>query len=68
MILWALAARLRVRYGTRWSETVPIAKRFCWYGQVFVGGFAIFTAVGGTLLQLLGVFRNCFCSVSSIPV
>ncbi|KAI0508629.1 hypothetical protein F5B22DRAFT_386046 [Xylaria bambusicola] len=63
MILWSLAARLRVKYGNRWSVTVPIAKRFCWYGQVFVGGFAIFAAVGGTLLQLLGVFRNCLCSV-----
>ncbi|KAI0964887.1 hypothetical protein F4678DRAFT_477037 [Xylaria arbuscula] len=63
MILWSLAARLRVKYGTRWSEAAPIAKRFCWYGQVVVGFFAIFAAVGGTILQLLGVYRNCLCQV-----
>ncbi|KAI1272904.1 hypothetical protein F5Y07DRAFT_279075 [Xylaria sp. FL0933] len=63
MILWALAARLRVKYGTRWSRIAPIAKRFCWYGQVFVGFFAVFAAVGGTMLQLLGVYRNCLCQV-----
>ncbi|KAI8631979.1 hypothetical protein F5Y19DRAFT_472864 [Xylariaceae sp. FL1651] len=63
MILWSLAARLRIRHGTRWSETNPIAKRFCWYGQVFVGFFAIFAAVGGTTLQLLGVYRTCLCQV-----
>lgn len=64
MVLWSLAARLRVKYGTRWSKATPIAKRFCWYGQVFVGFFAILAAVGGTLLQLLGVYRNCLCQVS----
>ncbi|KAI1426594.1 hypothetical protein F5Y12DRAFT_271541 [Xylaria sp. FL1777] len=63
MILWALAARLRIKYGTRWSETAPIAKRFCWYGQVFVGFFAVFAAVGGTMLQLIGAYRNCLCQV-----
>ncbi|KAI1302777.1 hypothetical protein F5Y03DRAFT_396291 [Xylaria venustula] len=63
MILWSLAARLRVKYGTRWSEAAPIAKRFCWYGQVVVGFFAVFAAVGGTILQLLGVYRNCLCQV-----
>ncbi|KAI0910797.1 hypothetical protein F4823DRAFT_637240 [Ustulina deusta] len=66
MILWSLAARLRVRYGTRWSEAAPIAKHFCWYGQVFVGFFAVFAAVGGTTLQLLGVYRTCFCQVPAI--
>ncbi|KAI0425436.1 hypothetical protein F5Y09DRAFT_352274 [Xylaria sp. FL1042] len=66
MIIWALAARLRVRYGTRWSEIAPIAKRFCWYGQVFVGFFAVFAAVGGTMLQLLGVYRNCLCQVPAV--
>ncbi|KAI0863832.1 hypothetical protein F4860DRAFT_511721 [Xylaria cubensis] len=63
MILWSLAARLRVKYGNQWSEVTPIAKRFCWYGQVFVGFFAIFAAVGGSILQLLGVYRTCLCQV-----
>ncbi|KAI0538099.1 hypothetical protein GGR58DRAFT_319126 [Xylaria digitata] len=63
MILWSLAARLKVKYGAQWSEASPIAKRFCWYGQVFVGFFAVFAAVGGTMLQLLGVYRTCLCQV-----
>ncbi|KAF2968827.1 hypothetical protein GQX73_g4782 [Xylaria multiplex] len=68
MSLWSLAARLKVKYGTQWSEASPIAKRFCWYGQVFVGFFAIFAAVGGTMLQLLGVYRTCLCQVSTPPI
>ncbi|KAH9909273.1 hypothetical protein F4778DRAFT_716048 [Xylariomycetidae sp. FL2044] len=61
MALWALAARLRIVYGARWYETSPIAKRLCWWGQLFVGFFAIFAAVGGTLMQLMGVYRSCLC-------
>ncbi|KAI1466870.1 uncharacterized protein F4812DRAFT_460428 [Daldinia caldariorum] len=63
MALWICAARLRIRYGTRWSETNPIAKRICWWGQVFVGFFAVFAAVGGTTMQLVGVYRSCACKV-----
>ncbi|KAI1103924.1 hypothetical protein F4804DRAFT_213221 [Jackrogersella minutella] len=63
MALWTCAARLRIRYGTRWSETNPIVKRVCWWGQVFVGFFSIFAAVGGTTMQLLGVYRSCACKV-----
>ncbi|KAI1383585.1 uncharacterized protein F4822DRAFT_82104 [Hypoxylon trugodes] len=63
MALWTCAARLRIRYGTRWSETNPMAKRICWWGQVFVGFFSIFAAVGGTSMQLLGVYRSCACEV-----
>ncbi|KAI0135030.1 hypothetical protein F4814DRAFT_443858 [Daldinia grandis] len=63
MALWTCAARLRIRYGTQWSETNPIAKRICWWGQVFVGFFAIFAAVGGTTMQLVGVYRSCACKV-----
>lgn len=63
MALWTFAARLRIRYGTLWSEVNPIVKRICWWGQVFVGFFAIFAAVGGTLMQLVGVYRSCACQV-----
>ncbi|KAI1382475.1 hypothetical protein F4677DRAFT_401989 [Hypoxylon crocopeplum] len=63
MALWTCAARLKIKYGVRWSEAVPIAKRICWWGQVFVGFFAIFAAGGGTLMQLLGVYRSCACKV-----
>ncbi|RWA05993.1 hypothetical protein EKO27_g9108 [Xylaria grammica] len=31
--------------------------------SVFVGFFAILAAVGGTMLQLLGVYRTCLCQV-----
>ncbi|KAI1086394.1 hypothetical protein F5B19DRAFT_479425 [Rostrohypoxylon terebratum] len=63
MALWTCAARLRISYGTRWSEANPIVKRVCWWGQVFVGFFSIFAAVGGTSMQLLGVYRSCACKV-----
>ncbi|KAI5926634.1 hypothetical protein F4810DRAFT_479177 [Camillea tinctor] len=63
MGLWAWEARLKTRYGARWSETQPVAKRICWWGQVFVGFVAIFAAVGGTMMQLLGVYRSCACKV-----
>ncbi|KAI8958950.1 hypothetical protein F5Y11DRAFT_362223 [Daldinia sp. FL1419] len=63
MALWTCAARLRIRYGTRWSETNPIAKRICWWGQVVVGFFSVFAAVGGTTMQLVGVYRSCACMV-----
>ncbi|OTA63116.1 hypothetical protein K449DRAFT_381628 [Hypoxylon sp. EC38] len=63
MALWSCAARLRIRYGTRWSEVNPIVKKVCWWGQVFVGFFSIFAAVGGTTMQLLGVYRSCACKV-----
>ncbi|KAI2619259.1 hypothetical protein GGR54DRAFT_136196 [Hypoxylon sp. NC1633] len=63
MALWTCAAQLQIQYGTRWSDASPVAKRVCWWGQVFVGFFAIFAAVGGTLMQLLGVYRSCACKV-----
>ncbi|KAI1264980.1 hypothetical protein F5Y18DRAFT_417504 [Xylariaceae sp. FL1019] len=63
MILWAIAARLRISYGNRWVEINSSAKRICWYSQVFVGFFAIFASVGGTMLQLIGAYRTCLCQV-----
>ncbi|KAI1763195.1 hypothetical protein GGR53DRAFT_377129 [Hypoxylon sp. FL1150] len=61
--LWSCAARMKIKYGVRWPEARSIAKRICWWGQVFVGFFAIFAAAGGTLMQLLGVYRSCACKV-----
>ncbi|KAI0200264.1 hypothetical protein F4808DRAFT_173359 [Astrocystis sublimbata] len=63
MVLWSLAARLRVIHGPQWSKAAPVAKAFCWYGQVFVGFFSVFAAVGGTMFQLLGLYRTCLCQV-----
>ncbi|XXG95007.1 hypothetical protein Hte_001267 [Hypoxylon texense] len=61
--LWSCAARMKIKHGVRWPDARPVAKRVCWWGQVFVGFFAIFAAVGGTLMQLLGVYRSCACKV-----
>ncbi|KAI1498819.1 hypothetical protein F5X99DRAFT_307456 [Biscogniauxia marginata] len=63
MALWTWAARLKIKYGSGWSAARPVAKRICWWGQVFVGFFAIFAAVGGTMMQLVGVYRSCACKV-----
>ncbi|KAI1775654.1 hypothetical protein F4818DRAFT_414547 [Hypoxylon cercidicola] len=63
IVLWSCAARMKIKYGVRWPEARPIAMRVCWWGQVFVGFFAVFAAVGGTLMQLLGVYRSCACKV-----
>ncbi|MCJ1337248.1 hypothetical protein MMC09_002530 [Bachmanniomyces sp. S44760] len=38
---------------------------FIWYGiAALAGGGAIFTAIGGTMMQIMGVYRNCYCEVS----
>ncbi|KAI1078246.1 hypothetical protein F5B20DRAFT_548556 [Whalleya microplaca] len=58
MALWTWAARLRIRQGGYGR-----GRRLCWWGQVFVGVFAVFAAVGGTFMQLLGVYRSCACMV-----
>ncbi|CAJ2501387.1 Uu.00g042400.m01.CDS01 [Anthostomella pinea] len=63
MMLWTYASSLKIKHGTRWYEASPVAERVCWYGQVFVGFFAVFAAVGGTMMQLLGVYRSCACKV-----
>ncbi|KAH7027309.1 uncharacterized protein B0I36DRAFT_385345 [Microdochium trichocladiopsis] len=56
MLLWSWEARLKIKYGPqRWSQTRTPAKLVCWWGQVFVGFFAILAAVGGTMMQLLGI-------------
>ncbi|KXJ91599.1 hypothetical protein Micbo1qcDRAFT_234067 [Microdochium bolleyi] len=64
MLLWTWEARLKIKYGPqRWSQTRTPAKLACWWGQVFVGFFAILAAVGGTMMQLLGVYRSCACRI-----
>ncbi|KAI1329553.1 hypothetical protein F5Y16DRAFT_365442 [Xylariaceae sp. FL0255] len=67
MTLWCVAARQRIRHGSNWADVTPVVKAVTWYGQIFFGLFAIFAAVGGTTLQLLGVYRTCLCFVSPLP-
>jgi hypothetical protein len=64
MMLWGWEAWLKVQYGARWSDTKTPAKAINWWAQAFVGFFAVLAAVGGTLMQLLGVYRSCPCRVS----
>jgi hypothetical protein len=68
MFFWAWEARLKVRYGAKWSETNTRAKAISWWGQVFVGFFAVLAAVGGTFMQVLGVYRTCVCKVKISPL
>lgn len=62
-LLWIWEVSLKIKYGDRWSEAQTRAKTISWVGQMFVGFFAIFAAVIGTLMQLLGVYRTCACKV-----
>lgn len=66
-LFWTWEISLKVRYGDRWSEAHTRAKTISWVGQVFVGFFAVFAAVIGTLMQLLGVYRTCACKVKEAP-
>jgi hypothetical protein len=68
MALWIWEVHLKVKYGARWSRTKTPAKAINWCGQVFVGFFAIMAAVGGTFMQLLGVYRACACRVCGLSV
>lgn len=64
-LLWGWEVWLKGMYGERWSEARTRAKSITWCGQVLVGFFAIFAAIAGTILQLLGVYRTCVCKVRS---
>ncbi|KAK7989596.1 hypothetical protein PG989_009911 [Apiospora arundinis] len=63
--LWAWEARLKVRYGARWSETPSREKALNWWSQALVGFVGVFAAVGGTLMQLLGPYRACACRIAA---
>lgn len=65
-LFWGWEVWLKCLYGERWSEARTRAKTINWCGQMFAGFFAILTAVAGTLLQLLGVYRTCTCKVNVI--
>lgn len=37
---------------------------YLWYPQTWIAcSISIFTGIGGTLMQLIGVFRNCLCAI-----
>lgn len=67
-LFWAWETWLKIKYGDMWSEAHTRAKTINWMGQMFVGFFAMFAAVIGTLMQLLGVYRTCVCKVRASSV
>jgi hypothetical protein len=64
VVLWIWETWLKVQYGSHWTNTKTPAKAISWWAQAFVAFFAVVAAVGGTLMQLLGVYRSCACRVS----
>lgn len=62
-LFWGWELWLKGMYGERWSEARTRAKTITWCGQMFIGFLAILTAVAGTLMQLIGVYRTCACKV-----
>lgn len=58
MALWGWDTHLH--YGS----IDKLQKSACWSIQFVVGTITVFISIGGTLMQLIGVYRNCLCSVS----
>lgn len=63
MLLWIWEVYLKVQYGPRWTDTKTPAKAINWWAQAFVAFFAVLAAVGGTFMQLLGVYHSCLCRI-----
>ena len=51
---------------THWESWHRSTWQACvWYPLVLIGGaVGVFTAIGGTMMQLIGVYRNCLCSIT----
>jgi hypothetical protein len=53
------------------EENVQYVRRFkmkqgAWMAlKVFVGSIAAFVSIGGTFMQIIGVYRNCLCKISA---
>lgn len=63
MILWVWDTRLH--YGS----TDRLQKSACWSVQFVVGTITVFISIGGTLMKIIGVYRNCLCSVRAfLPI
>ena len=51
----------RLRWGRADSQN---RQAYIWWPLVAIGGLcAVLTAIGGTMMQLMGVYRNCLCLV-----
>ncbi|KAI0125419.1 hypothetical protein BJ170DRAFT_696908 [Xylariales sp. AK1849] len=74
MSLWLLHTALEVQIaGTARTLTHPEQRRLIvfrsiikfnlWTSGIVLGLGAVFTSVGGTFMQLIGVYRNCMCKI-----
>lgn len=61
MVLWGWDTHLH------YVSRDKLQKYICWIIQFVVGAITIFISIGGTLMQIIGVYRNCLCSVSLLP-
>lgn len=63
IVLWSWA---RTTYMVESQTTGGKAMRIsCALCQILVSVIAVFSTIGGTLMQIIGVYRNCACKVSS---
>lgn len=62
---WARTSFMLRPAGTTWAKTAQKLYALC---QILVSVIAVFSTIGGTLMQIIGVYRNCVCKVSlNIP-
>ncbi len=67
MALWMSSSRIAIDDDNTPNTRGFRAKRFFFLALKFVFGIiAAFISIGGTLMQLIGVYRNCLCKVCSL--
>ncbi|KAH8199446.1 hypothetical protein TruAng_006384 [Truncatella angustata] len=57
MLLWSWNVDLSRSHPDSW------ALQICRGLQIVFGSLAVFSAIGGTLMQIMGVYRNCLCKM-----
>ena len=69
LILWVWVLKCTgsiLHSPTRWTEKTKYNASRCiiwWILATIFGIASIFTSIGGTIMQLLGVYRNCLCAL-----
>lgn len=65
--IWNIVSTDRVREDQRYIEitkTKTSWRAYIWYPLVtLIITCAVFTAIGGTMMQIIGVYRNCLCDI-----
>ena len=63
MWIWDLCCSHNDDNGNLQTPATHHWQKYIWYTLTVLGGFgAIFSAIGGTMMQIMGVYRNCLCS------